>query len=197
MADHPKGGAPAGNVNSVRHGQRSKRDGVVLAKLGRRFNGAYHDAARLRRAVERLVSERCGGLTLRQRMRIQSACRLELSIRALEMGIRDEPKMGISEMRACRESIARWTVQRDNVLVSLLGDDVAKVDGDAWAAVDRQLEAEASAEVDQDGADGDEADDGMEDGQAPESPRDGDVGDQVADGDGDVWREADEALGLG
>ena len=200
----PRGGAPRNNVNRVTHGLRSKRDGIVLAKLGRKAAGLYHDAMRLRKAIERLVGERCGGVTLRQRMRIQTACRLEMGIRSLELGLRDERQVSLSELRSTRESIARWTVQRDNVLAALLGNAQTS----EWDVVDRMLRQEDDqGDDDQDDdqtdqeADG-EADgaDGSVDGQEGERLPDGDQGDDAADGEGgasnDVWREADRLMGL-
>ena len=109
-------------ASRAKYVHRAKRNGVVLARLGRRFNGVYHDVSRLRSAIEKLISNGSEILPLRQRMKIQSICRMETSIRAMEMAIRDDGEMGTAEMRSCRESISRWTVQRDNMLAKLIGD---------------------------------------------------------------------------
>ena len=157
MREPNRGGAPAGNLNNVRHGHRSNRDGVVLAKLGRRFNGAYHDVCRLRVGIERLVSNGHESIPLRQRMKIQSICRLETSIRALEMAIRDDGKMGTAEMRSCRESISRWTVQRDNALNALLG--TRDTPTSEWDEIDQMGVADMGVEGTQDGPECDPNDD--------------------------------------
>lgn len=117
-----RGGAPRNNTNSVKHGARSQRWGVTLAKLGDRFAPAYFDVCRLRKALERLVAERLGRVTLRERCRIQTLCRLEMSARASEMAIRDNPKMTAEELRTHRTMINQWSLQRDNILAELLGD---------------------------------------------------------------------------
>ena len=196
-----KGGAPKGNVNRVSHGLRSSRDGVVLAKLGRKAAGLYHDVMRLRKAVEAIVGKRCGGVTLRQRMRIQTACRLEMGIRSLELGLRDERQVSLSELRSTRESIARWAVQRDNVLAALLGNAQTS----EWDVVDRMLQAEVSDDQsdDQDQAgqdvqDVDESDPGAGDSEpdrGDDRPGDEASGDEAGDSEsGDLWQAVDAEL---
>ena len=129
-------GSP-GNVNAVRHGQRSKRHGLVHAKLGRRFANAYGHANQLRKAVETLVAERHGSLSLLQQAKVQSLLRLEEGIRACEKLIAETPSMDAAEVRQQRYAIAQWTIQRDSLLAALLGD--AAGPADPWAALAADL----------------------------------------------------------
>lgn len=136
-----KGGAPEGNTNAVRHGGRSNRHGLAVAKLGKRMAGAYIDAARLRRAIEKAVEEKHGSLSLLQLGKIQTAIRHELSCRASETAIRDNPSMPPDQIRQHREYICRWSRERDKLLTELLGDDHqagGSSDDDPWAVVDQQ-----------------------------------------------------------
>jgi len=112
-----------GNTNSVKHGLRSKRYGLVHAKLGKRFAAAYGHVNQLRRAVESHVVERHGGLSLLQQAKIQSLLRLEEGIRACEKLMAESPKMDAAEVRQQRYAIAQWTCQRDSLLAELLGGD--------------------------------------------------------------------------
>ncbi len=114
--------APEGNINAVRHGLRSKRHGLVHAKLGRRFANAYGHANQLRKAVETLLVEKHGSLTLLQRAKVQSLLRLEEGIRACEKSMAETPGMPPDEVRQQRWAIAQWTMQRDSLLAALLGD---------------------------------------------------------------------------
>ena len=116
------GGAPEGNVNRVVHGGRSARHGVVLARLGKRFRGAYVDACHLRTHIETLVRQRHGELTLSQVAKIQTLARLEQSSRALELGMRDGgDKMTVDDLIRARTMIGQWSRERDNLLAELLG----------------------------------------------------------------------------
>lgn len=126
-------GAPPGNVNAVKHGQRSKRHGLVHAKLGRRFANAYGHANQLRKAVEALVTERHGSLSLLQQAKVQSLLRLEEGIRACEKLIAETPGMDAAEVRQQRYAIAQWTIQRDSLLAALMGDGDGPAD--PWAAL--------------------------------------------------------------
>ena len=107
---------------AVRHGGRSKRFGVVLARLGRRFRTSYVDACRLRTYIENLVREKHGELSLFQIARIQTIARLEQSARAVELSIRENPEMPADELRQARHSICQWSRERDNLLAELLGN---------------------------------------------------------------------------
>lgn len=130
-------GAPFGNLNRVVHGQRSqrtKRSGLVHAHLGKRFASAYGHANILRKAIEKLIIEKYGSVSLLHQARIQTILRLEEGCRALELAIRDNPKMGPEELRANRSSISQWTAQKDNALANLLGQQSAV--SDPWLAVD-------------------------------------------------------------
>jgi len=126
--------APIGNVNNVRHGMRSKRHGLVHAKLGRRFANAYGHVNQLRKAVETLLVERHGSLSLLQQAKVQSLLRLEEGIRACEKAIAESPNMKPDEVRQQRYAIAQWTMQRDSLLGELLGN--AKATADPWAVLD-------------------------------------------------------------
>lgn len=126
-------GGPIGNTNAVKNGNRSKRPGVVLARLGRKYKTAYADALRIRRELVALVGATSGGPTLLQAARIQTACRLELSVRIAEQSLREQPDMAVEEIRAQRSCITQWCSQRDNLLMELIGD--CKASSDPWAAL--------------------------------------------------------------
>lgn len=130
-------GPRPGNVNAVRHGARSDRGGIVLAKLGKRFAPAYRHAVQLRRAVESLISAKHGSVPLLAIAKISTLCRLEVSCRASELAIRDTPNMTADELRQHRSMIVQWSCQRDRLLASLVGDE-AGVTVDPWAEVDLQ-----------------------------------------------------------
>jgi hypothetical protein len=123
-----------GNTNAVRHGGRSRRSGVVLARLGRRFNSAYVDSLRLRRKVDALLKSRYGTLTLLQDAKINTVCRLEQSCRACELLISTTPAMPAEEIARQRSLICQWSCQRDNLLSVLLGDSAGVAD--PWSALD-------------------------------------------------------------
>jgi hypothetical protein len=140
-ATRNKGGAPKGNTNAVKHGARSNRRGIVLAKVGRKLAQAYFDCAQLRLAIEDAIRKKHGGLTLMQIGQVQSVIRLELSARACEQTMRDHPDMPPDQLRQNREAIVKWTLQRDKLMAELLGDDRhgnGSQDDDPWAVVDQQ-----------------------------------------------------------
>jgi len=129
--------AQPGNVNAVRTGHRGRGFGLVHAKLGRRFAGAYADVCKLGIAVERLVRQKHGSLSLWHAARIQTLQRIEESARAAEYSIHHNQEMGPDELRQQRDAIVRWTQQRDNLLRELLGDDQKTGGTDLWGEVDR------------------------------------------------------------
>ena len=130
--------APDGNANAYRHGGRTERFGLAHARLGRKFATAYHDLNRLRAAVEGLLRQAHGELTVCQVGRIQTLIRLEESCRACELLIRQNPDMPANELRQHRESIVRWSLQRDKLLGELLGAVASEANpGDPWAVVDQ------------------------------------------------------------
>lgn len=129
--------AQLGNVNAMKNGHRSKRPGTVLAHLGRRYNQAYRDVLRLRKGVERTLRRSHSELTLLQGAKIQSICRLELNCRIAELTIRDRADITVEELRSHRESIGRWTRERDGLLAKLLGDAGDAASDDPWAVLDQ------------------------------------------------------------
>ncbi len=94
----------------------------------------------MRAAVEALVRGAHGELTLRQVTRIQTLCRIEMSARVLEQSIRQNPEMSATELRSSRESICRWSAQRDGILAELLGNDtvVAGSSADPFASIQQK-----------------------------------------------------------
>jgi hypothetical protein len=134
-----RGGAPVGNANALKHGGRSKRCGLVAARLGDKFSQPYVDAMRLRKAIESQVREKHGELTLEQVGMIQTLIRLELSARALEQSQRESPGMPAGDLLKLREAVIKWSLQRDRILSELLGDDHQASSGndDPWAVVDQ------------------------------------------------------------
>lgn len=126
--------AMAGNTAAVKHGGRSPRYGIVFAKLGKRFAPAYHDVCRMRKHLERLVIERLGSVQLMERCKIQTICRLEMSVRSCEMTIRDNPEMAPEEISRQRALICQWSCQRDNAISELLGEQ-RPTSGPDWAGV--------------------------------------------------------------
>ena len=144
-------GSP-GNVNAVRHGQRSKRHGLVHAKLGRRFANAYGHANQLRKAVRTLVAERHGSLSLLQQAKVQSLLRLEEGIRACEKLIAETPSIGRRGGSPATLCDREWTIQRDSLLAALLGD--AAGPADPWAALAADRAPPSPSPVTTGGADG-------------------------------------------
>ena len=121
--------------NSVRHGQRSQRanrNGLVHAKLGRRFGNQYGACNSLRKAIEAKLKEWHGSVGLAERGKVQTIVRLEESCRALEKAMCDTPGMSAEEIRLNRESVTRWSQQRDNLLGSLLDNGNGTAHGSPW-----------------------------------------------------------------
>ncbi len=100
---------------------------------------AYRDGCTLRHTVEVRIKQRTGRLTPWQAGRVQTLLRLEESSRALELEIRLKgADMSTSDIRANRESVVRWSLQRDNILAELLGSDATSgSDDDVWADLDQ------------------------------------------------------------
>jgi hypothetical protein len=120
-----------------------------MAKPGKRFKSAYADVLRLRREIESMLASRNGGPTLLERARVQSILRIELNSRIEEILIRDNPALTPEEVRAGRESIGRWTRERDNLIFKLLGD-ASGTAVDPWALFDMERQAaQRPANVDQ------------------------------------------------
>ncbi len=123
------------NLENTKPQPRTERFGLGLSKLGRRFQPAYIDAIRLRRRLEALVGQQQGGLSLMVVAKVQTACRLEQSVRCAELLIRDTPGMTPDELRSSRAMIVQWTRERDNLLAKLL-DGKAGPGADPWAVLD-------------------------------------------------------------
>jgi len=132
-------GAPDGNVNALKNGMRSNRHGLVHAKLSRKFGNAYGQINQLRKAIESLLIEKHGGVSLIQQAKIQSIVRLETGCRAVELTERENDSMDPEQLRAQRHSIAQWTRERDNLLSELLGNSCESKD--PWAALDASSNA--------------------------------------------------------
>jgi len=116
-------GAQPGNTNTVKHGLRSQRFGIAYSKSSKKMRGAWFDGTRLRKELESEVRKRNGGrLSVLNAAKIQSILRLELACRSLEVELRDNPDMQPEAVRIARESICRWSCQRDNALAALLTD---------------------------------------------------------------------------
>ena len=126
-----------GNFCALKNGSRAKPDraGMMLARLGRRYGGAYCAVNRLRKALETHITGRNGRITLVETSKIQTITRLEASCRVLESSIRKNEDMDPAELHKCRHSIVQWSCQRDRLLAELLGE-AATVDGDPWASLD-------------------------------------------------------------
>ncbi len=136
-----KPGGQPGNLNQFKHGMRARRAGLVLAGLGKRFAAVYHSVCDLRKAIEAHLRQRHGEPSLWQQARVQTILRLEAGARSLELEIRTKGKdMSTSEVRSNRESIARWSAQRDNLLADLLGEAPSSPFGAIDAAGDEWLE---------------------------------------------------------
>jgi hypothetical protein len=134
MANQP--GGQLENVNAVKHGMRSKRFGIVHAKLGRRFAAAYFDTAKLRLKVEELAGLSHEGMDPKEKLlklaKVQSLIRAEEGCRACEAMIRSNPEMSAEEIRQQRYAIQQFTRERDKLLGDLLGDGKAGSVGDVF-----------------------------------------------------------------
>jgi len=175
-----KAGGAIGNSNSIRHGNYSRRYGVVLARIGRKYAGVYHDLCRFRRSLENLVMEIRGKVTLSDTAKIQSACRHEASCRLVEKMLYENPDLKPAEIIKHRESLGRWTAQRDKAIFDILGKDADTADSVSSLYDDPDDEPEAT-ESDQDEQDA--SDDESHPGRADNARADG-SGDPAGD-DGD------------
>ncbi len=132
----PIGGWHAHHLETSTHcGRVADHQGRAWSwrELGKRYSQPYQDVLRLRRGVESLLRAKGDGLTLLQACATQSLCRLEFNCRIAELTIQDRPDMPTEELRSHRESIGRWTRERDNALEALLGD--GRATADPWAAL--------------------------------------------------------------
>lgn len=177
--------AAPGNTNAVKHGGRSARPGVVLARLGKQYSQPYRDALRLRLQAETQLRGTYGKVSILQASRLQTVCRLELSCRIAERTIQNHPELTPEELRAQRSMVTQWSMQRDNLLAKLL-DGAGDVDGgDAWAAFDaeRALEGRTSVSA----ADGLELQPGGQNASSDATDNDskGDDGDGKMENQGD------------
>ena len=190
MTDTPRGGAPVGNVNALRHGARSKRRILPLSSLGSAYANVGQYVYRLRKSLEAEVMRVHGRLAVGHEDMISVACRHEtvaqIAYRRIALGESTDPL-------ADAKTAAHATLQRSIAVRKLkLGDDKPP---DPWQAVDEVLAQEAVQEAD---GGADTSDDAEHDPEG-DRPRDGDVEGQAGDGEGDdenadVWREVDEEI---
>ena len=185
-------GAPAGNLNAMKFGNRTKRRTMVVALLGRKHASAAHDVGRLRSRLEAVVKARFGEVPLAMEARIQTVARIEASCRLAEQSIRETPDMAPTELRSHRESIVRWSMQRDRLLFEVVGQTDSRAS--EWDEIDRMglEDVQGGQEGTQDGQECDPDDDTGEttpdDCEAANS-RQGD-----AEGRGSIWDEVDRLI---
>ena len=185
----PRGGAPAGNTNALRHGARSKRRILPLSSLGSAYANVGQYVYRLRKSLEAEVVKVHGHLAVGHEDMISVACRHEtvaqIAYRRIALGESTDPLTDA-------KTAAHATLQRSIAVRKLkLGDDKPP---DPWRGVDELLAMEA-VQGDDDGAD---ASDDMTEGPDVERPGGASVGDGASDTEGDdssdLWATVDEAI---
>lgn len=134
-------GAQPGNLNAMRHGGRARQErvGFVLAALGAKDRTAYVHARTIRKALDKLILAKQGEITKYQDARIQTLLRLELSCRTTERAMREDSDMGPADRAKLRKLICDWSIERDKILLELIGDGAdsggKNAAADVWATV--------------------------------------------------------------
>lgn len=97
------------------------RFGFGLGRVGRRFASCYAAGIELRRQLERAVRQRVGRLELSHVSRVQSAVRLEVTARILELETSKTPNLSLGQLMEARKLLAQICQQRDSIIAELLG----------------------------------------------------------------------------
>ncbi len=107
------------SINSVVHGGRAKKTGLVLQRLGRRYARIYADVLRYRRELQDDLTRSGRRLSVAERGQVQTAARLEMSARILERQCASQADMPPAEVRQHRLQIATWSAWRDRIVTQL------------------------------------------------------------------------------
>lgn len=134
--DVPKSNGEAGLPSpTLLHGGRSvQRHGIVLAQLGKRYEGIYGHIKHFRRVLEGHVREKKGEVSLRDGLIVNEACRWEMVARISQKLINDDasgkgaPTLPVKDIMLCLGRIADSTRNR-NSSVAKLGLDAKGGDG--------------------------------------------------------------------
>jgi hypothetical protein len=121
------------NVNAVRHGGRSRRNGIVLAALASRHAAIAVDLRRLKRTLDPYVQQRQGADRLRAVAMANEICRWEMSSRVMQKTMATEslsPELTLSYLN----SIGNATRNRNALISKLLDGQVDPAD--PWASLD-------------------------------------------------------------
>lgn len=146
-------GAPLDNTNSLRHGTRSRRMGMALATMNRKYRSGYVRAVTLRKEIEAALAERGVPQTVLVIAKVQTALRLHIGCEMLEAELRRQEGLTIGEVQSARTMISQWSIMRDKAIAELLGD--GRGETDAWAVLDHARAAQTSEAPTHDGIPGD------------------------------------------
>ena len=125
------------NTAALRNGNRTKRGGIVLAELGKRYSTIYNSLKDLRRALEKRVLADCGSIDFGAAAKINEALRWEMTARVTQRLIADTPAMTPSETISALNTIGNATRNRNAIMSKLLdGKSAAAVANDPWQAID-------------------------------------------------------------
>ena len=128
-------GAPIGNTNHVIHGGRSKRSGLVAAKLGRRYARPYTNVCQFVRALREELTRR-GKLDLVADARVQTAGRLEMTCRIAERQIATQTNLSDDALRGWRVLVGQQSAWRDRIVMELLqGTPATSGEGVDWSSI--------------------------------------------------------------
>ena len=184
MSDTPRGGAPVGNVNSVRFGHRSARRALPLNRLGKEYAAIDVALRHFRRALEQAVIEARGEVCLTDGMLINTACRHEAVAETVFATIRRGKAPDVPQaLRLASDS----SIRRDAAIRKL---ELTASQPDGWSEVDAILAAEREAGHDDAG----EADgvDGVDIASEDDRPSGEASGDDAADAESGVdWSVVD------
>ena len=186
----PKGGAPRGNRNAVKHGGRSSDPAMCVGAWGPRHYHAMRMTLRFRRWLIAEVEAAFGLVGPMAAVWIDAACQADMAIRVIRKNLATA-KPG--ELTAKDEAdlvgrIMNYSTVKQRAIGKLrLQTDQPR---DPWSAVDEILSQEPRE------ADGDDSgDDDSEDGPDGECTGDEEQGDGAADSETtDPWEECDREI---
>ena len=143
-----------GNSAAIRNGNRTtRRGGIVLAELGKKYSAVYDSLKTMRRALESLVAGPQGQIDLLTVAKINEALRWEMTARIQQRVITDNPAMPPAEIISALNGIGNATRNRNAIMAKLLnGKTTDPAADDPWLALLDSPEAtggERSGEDDQ------------------------------------------------
>jgi hypothetical protein len=143
-----KAGAPAKNVNAIKHGMRSEiRNTFTLAKGNPKVPGesnAKKAASRVRRKLTAELVAKHGSLTVLQQATVNTASRIEECIKQFDHWIA-QPGRTEKERLDARARVTEFALSRDRTIERLNGKANQQPAADDWA--DALADADAADEA--------------------------------------------------